>query len=839
MTRVQDTGPASPWQRGAVWAVVALFVAAIVAVAALLLERSRSETVQESRDRVQRFVGSAEASLNRTMMAVDVMLAEMGPTLSAALDESGSVDARLARPVLQGLVRRSLVVEDIAVFSRDGRLLAASRPETLRLGVPLPPHFVAETLAQAAPQLTVYGPMLSRVTSEQAFWFARAIRTEAGERLLVAGEVPVPLVTTLMAQAAQVPGLVVTLERADGELLVSLPSQGGRTGERLAPPPVEVEPGSVVQSPGRLDAEPGLLAVRTLVYPALRLSAGIPMSAVLAGWREERTMTAVVSAAFIALIVAAGAAVQWQMGRLSRARQEIERSKSILDRALASMADGFLLCDADDRVVAWNDRYLEMYPWLAGVVGTGVEFRRLVDTAAQALFPGPGREEERAAWSAHRLAQHLSSEGVHEQELRDGRVIHVIERRTPDGGVIGVFRDITAAERELAKAKADAEAASRAKSQFLAAMSHEIRTPLNGVLGMNSLLLRTPLTPEQRGYAETMRRSGKSLLALINDILDLSKIEAGRLDLVIVEFDMRRVVADVVSSLATRAAEKSLALEAVCADGLPPVLVGDESRIRQVLFNLAGNAVKFTEKGGVFITVDQRPIDGNRIELRIEVADTGIGMAPEVLPMLFQRFMQADGGIARRYGGSGLGLAISRELVELMGGNIEVTSAVGRGSTFRVRVPLQAAEAASEPRVDTGYGLPTDFGGGLRVLVAEDNEVNQMLVREMLRQLGHDSVVVGDGVEAVAAASAGGFDLVMMDIQMPRLDGLSAARRIRALDGPASRVPIVALTANAMPEEREACLAAGMDGHVAKPVEPRALAAAIERAVSGAATGGR
>ncbi len=839
MTRLQDTSPAPAWQRGAVWAVVALFVVAIVAVASLLLARSRAEATQEARDRVQRFIGGAEASLNRTMMAVDVMLAEMGPALSVALDENGSVDAALARPVLQGLVRRSLVVEDIVVFSGEGRLLAAARPETQRLGVPLPPRFVADAFGQAAPQLTVYGPMLSRVTSEQAFWFARAIRTAAGERVLVASEVPVPLVTTLLAQAAQVPGLVVTLERSDGELLISLPSHGARTGERLAPPPAEAEPGGVTVAPGRLDGEPGLLAMRTLVYPALRISAGIPMSAVLAEWIDERWMTVAVSAAFIGLIVAAGAAVQWQMGRLSRARQEIERSKSILDRALASMADGFLLCDADDRVLAWNDRYLEMYPWLSPVVDLGVPFRRLVDTAAQALFPGPGRDDERAAWSAHRLGQHLSSEGVHEQELRDGRVIHVIERRTPDGGVIGVFRDITAAERELAKAKADAEAASRAKSQFLAAMSHEIRTPLNGVLGMNSLLLRTPLTPEQRGYAETMRRSGKSLLALINDILDLSKIEAGRLELVIVEFDMRRVVADVVSSLATRAAEKSLALEAVCAESLPPVLVGDESRIRQVLFNLAGNAVKFTERGAVHITVDQRPLDAERLELRIEVSDTGIGMAPEVLPLLFQRFMQADGGIARRYGGSGLGLAISRELVELMGGSVEVTSVVGRGSTFRVRVPLREAEAPYEPRVDTGYGLPTDFDGGLRVLVAEDNEVNQMLVREMLRQLGHECVLVGDGVEAVAAASQGGFDLVMMDIQMPRLDGLSAARRIRALGGSAGRVPIVALTANAMPEEREACLATGMDGHVAKPVEPRALAAAIERAVSGAATGGR
>jgi CheY-like chemotaxis protein len=267
--------------------------------------------------------------------------------------------------------------------------------------------------------------------------------------------------------------------------------------------------------------------------------------------------------------------------------------------------------------------------------------------------------------------------------------------------------------------------------------------------------------------------------------------------------------------------------------GLPAVLRGDEGRLRQVLFNLVGNAVKFTERGSVTVEVAQRPLEDGRVELSTSVRDTGIGIDAEVLPRLFERFRQADGGIARRYGGSGLGLAISRGLIDLMGGRIDVQTQPGRGSTFRVTVALQPGRAKELDVPDTQHDSPLDMVQGLHVLVAEDNSVNQIVIGAMLAQMGHSFDIVGDGLEALEKVVARPYDLILMDIHMPNLDGLAATRRIRALGDAVAHTPIIALTANAMVEDREAYLAAGMDDHVSKPVEPKQLARAIARVVAG------
>ncbi len=515
------------------------------------------------------------------------------------------------------------------------------------------------------------------------------------------------------------------------------------------------------------------------------------------------------------------------MSRLANARTEVARAKATLDQALEAMADGFLLCDANDRVVAWNRRYFEIFPWTRDLIEVGLPFRRLAEAAAPQVLPN-GSDADRQAWLERRLAIHKSGNGMYEQELAHGMVIHAIERRTPDGGVVSVTRDITAAERALARAKAAAEAANESKSQFLAAMSHEIRTPLNGVLGMNGLLLNTQLTPEQRRFAELIRSSGQTLLAVINDILDLAKIEAGRMELEIVEFDPAATLDEVVSLLSVRAQAKGLAMNLRMPGDLPPALRGDPSRLRQVLFNLLGNALKFTERGRVDIDVSQRPVPEDRVELTIAVRDTGIGIAPGAMSKLFDRFMQADATTARRYGGTGLGLAISREIVDLMGGRIEVDSAVGVGSTFRVVVPMARGDAARLAAAESTMHGAADMGG-LRILVAEDNGVNQILIKAILDQMGHFSDIVANGIEAVRQVQAAKYDLVLMDIQMPEMDGEAATRLIRKLPNDAAAIPIVAMTANAMVEHREAYLASGMDDYVSKPINPKQLAAAIAR----------
>jgi PAS domain S-box-containing protein len=526
------------------------------------------------------------------------------------------------------------------------------------------------------------------------------------------------------------------------------------------------------------------------------------------------------------------------LGILGTAR-DVSRRKAVESALAESEARYRLLADNTSDVIILKPSPAGPRSYVSPAIHTLLGY----DTAEFAAIPmceivHPDDYEKVMACYAALTSENTVATNVHRARHKNGHWIWVeIALRRIGGassesqGIIGSIRDVSQRHRQdeaLEQAREAAEAASRVKAEFLANMSHELRTPLTGILGVHDLLQRDPtLSDPQRRLVGLAQESGRSLLLVVNDILDFSKMEEGKLDLAPVRFSVAALVENSVPIVTALASEKHLDVKVTTDENIPPYLIGDDGRLRQVLLNLLNNAIKFTPAGRIALTVERQGTSNREERLRFAVSDTGIGIPNDKIDRLFQRFSQVDGSTSREFGGSGLGLAISKRLIDLMGGEIGVESAPGKGSTFWFTVTLPVAVEAEVPALrEQVAAAPTRSA---QILLAEDNEVNQEIIRAMLDAAGHKVDIVADGAEAVMAVTAKDYDVILMDIQMPGMDGIAATTWIRALPGRASRIPIIAMTANVLPQQIGHFRSSGMDDHVGKPFKREELLSAIAR----------
>jgi PAS domain S-box-containing protein len=842
-----EPGEGYRYDRGAI-AIVAGFVI-VTLVAGTVIVRRQGHLLRHNGTAFVSAVSDYRTSqLSRWLMERrgDAQVASRDPVIARGVTQPASAEARAASERRLRTIAASYGYAGAATFDREGvrraavggviepsestRALisaatafgrpqfsdfarAADNPETLTFDV------VAPLVVDREPEPEVVGSLVLRVDPSSTLAETLDIATAAsrsGELVMIARGGSKELFIYPRLRRAGKPWILDSpMAASSAEALVA-----NRGRDPLDQP---------VDQPLDADGAPLIWAMTELPETKATIVGHIRMSELVGdGVRASWLMVGLL--ALLLMSVALVAHYRSIRGARAALRANREKFKNIFD----NMQDGYVLSGPDGTVTLVNPAAVRMlgYPSERELLGKSME-RDVFDDPAD-------REALKAKLAATGFAEGHKATFKRADGGRliiEGNVRLVRDDTGRPVGIEGMLRDMTAhyqTRTELIQAREAAMAAARAKSQFLANMSHEIRTPLNAIVGLGHLLERSALPAPQRDYVDRLRASSAILLQSVNDVLDVSKIEAGKLELERTPFRLADVLDGVADVLAVPAREKGLRFSQTAGPDVPAQLVGDPLRLRQVLTNLVGNGVKFTERGEVALQVEAAELGERQVSLRFSVRDTGIGIAPGEIAKIFEPFTQADGSTTRRFGGSGLGLTICRQLVEMMGGKLTVESTPGQGSTFSFTVSFegQPAVAPAPPSEATASALAAASARlrGARILVAEDNAINQEVARVLLESAGAIVAIADDGQQAVAAVAAAGvpFDAVLMDIQMPQLDGLAATRHIRA-DPARAALPIIAMTAHALPEEQAEVRAAGMNDHVSKPVEPAQLYLTLAR----------
>ncbi len=761
---------------------------------------------------------------------------------AAARQDARSLTGAMVEAIADSVVARLGTADLLLRQAADGGTLAAllHQPAAVRLGV----MGIARIDASGAPAqgagvdvpaglpLAAAGvppTALPYVGPRDAFGRVEVLRVLRGPDGAVAGAV------ALLMPAARLSGLqpalvgadaVAMLVGADGRMRVRVPPGANGSGNEDAVPALTAllggAPSGVFEAVTPSDGIERFSSFERVPGTGLIATVGVPKRDVQAVATRRRTILLAATAmlSWLALFLVAIATLIWlRFSNLNR----------LLRQLLENVTQGIMMIDRSGRVRVVNQRAIQLLGLPPELARPGIWFSDITAWQLANHEFGPPEKMDPEFLREVRSGSFSTRFGTYERARPDGTVLEIRTQRLIGGGAVRTFSDVTQrrqAEVMAEAARDEAEAAGAARAEFLAVMSHEIRTPMNGIIGVAGLLGDLPLDATARHYVRIIIESGEHLLQLINDILDFSRLDAGRLELDIRPFDLPSLLRGAVELMDGAARNKGLSLELDMAADLPRTLAGDAPRLRQILLNLLGNGVKFTETGWVRLSATSRR-EGETVVLSVAVADTGIGIPAEAMGRLFREFSQVDSSISRRFGGSGLGLAISRRLIREMGGDIEVESVPGLGSTFRFEARLRAvAETPAEVEP-----------GSLNVLVAEDNETNRLVASRILERLGHRVTCVPDGAAAVEAVQHGGVDLVIMDVMMPKMDGIEATRAIRTLAGPEAATPVIGLSAHASPAEVSAGLAAGMNHFESKPITTARLEAAIAVVLPAARTG--